>query len=183
MAENYLHTGEAIICYHCGDHCDEEHVIQDGKDFCCNGCKTVYDILKENDLCNYYDLEKTPGITLKSKSYGDKYNYLDNPDIQQQLLDFHQGSTAKVSFHIPSIHCSSCIWLLENLYKLNDGVRYSRVHFTRKEVNIDFNPEVLTLRELVETLSSIGYEPYISLDQESRRNFKSVNKKEHNKNY
>jgi len=167
-------TSKEIICFHCGDLCREDHVVFEEKYFCCNGCKTVYEILKDNDLCNYYDLQKTPGISLKSKDFGEKYNYLDNTEIQDQILEFKDGNTAKVNFYIPVIHCSSCIWLLENLYKLKEGVRYSRVNFTRKEVYIDFNPNEISLKELVTTLTTIGYEPYISLEQTKKK--KSINR-------
>jgi P-type Cu+ transporter len=162
------------ICYHCGDLCREDTVLFDDKNFCCNGCKTVYEILKENDLCTYYNLEKNPGITLKGRDYGEKYLFLDQEEIQHKILDFSEGTTAKVHFYIPGIHCSSCIWLLENLYKLKEGIRYSRVHFTKKELFIDFNPEIISLKELVSLLATIGYEPFISLEQESRKKHKNT---------
>ncbi len=165
-----------IICYHCGDLCREDHIVHDDKDFCCNGCKTVYEILKENDLCDYYTLQQNPGINLKSRDFGDKFNYLENEEIQNEILDFREGHTARVSFEIPAIHCSSCIWLLENLYKLKEGIRYSRVNFARKETNINFDPGEISLKELVGLLTTIGYEPYISLEQGSRKKFKSYNK-------
>jgi Cu+-exporting ATPase len=163
-----------VICFHCGDLCREDTVVFDDKSFCCNGCKTVYEILKENDLCTYYDLEKNPGLTLKSRDYGEKYNFLDQEEIQHKILDFSEGKTAKVHFYIPGIHCSSCIWLLENLYKLKEGIRYSRVHFTKKELFIDFHPEIISLKELVSLLATIGYEPFISLEQESRKKHKNA---------
>ena len=161
------------ICYHCGEECDREHVVFDGKDFCCNGCKTVYEILNQNDLCVYYDLEKNPGISLKSKKFDEKYAFLDNEDIWNLILDYHDDKRARVTLYIPSIHCSSCIWLLENLYKLTDGLNHSRVNFVKKEFSADFDPNVISLRKLVELLDTLGYEPKISLDDstpKSRRN-------------
>ncbi len=167
---------EKIICYHCGDNCDREHIIFDDKDFCCNGCKTVYEILDQNDLCTYYDLEQNPGISLKSKTFDDKYAYLDNEEIAHLILDFKDGNKAKVTFYIPSIHCSSCIWLLENLYKLTDGVDYSRVNFVKKEFSADYNPEVISLRKLVELLVTLGYEPAISLEDSDKKSKNSINR-------
>ncbi len=164
-----------VICYHCGDICRGDHVIFEGKDFCCNGCKTVYEILDRKGLCNYYDLEKNPGITIKTKNFGEKFDYLDNREIQDSLLSYRDGNFARVSFYIPSIHCSSCIWLLENLAGLRDGIRYSRVNFTKKEITIDFDPGAIPLRELVTLLSTIGYEPYISLEQEGHSRHKKKN--------
>jgi Cu+-exporting ATPase len=50
------------------------------------------------------------------------------------------------------------------------------VNFTKKEVYIDFNPNDISLKELVVTLTTIGYEPYISLEQEERKSRKSINR-------
>ena len=167
---------EKAICYHCGDNCDRELVVFDDKNFCCNGCKTVYEILNQNDLCTYYDLKDNPGISLKSKKFDDRYAYLDNEEITHLILDFKDEERAKVTFYIPSIHCSSCIWLLENLYQLTDGIDHSRVNFVKKEFSADFNPNILSARKLVELLVTLGYEPSISLADSSKKSEKSINR-------
>ena len=69
MAKYNIPIEDEVICYHCGEHCTDELISYDEKAFCCNGCKMVYEILEENDLCNYYDLEKTPGISLKNRDF------------------------------------------------------------------------------------------------------------------
>ena len=102
-------------CYHCGDDCGDVPIRYEGKIFCCTGCKTVYEILQDNDLCTYYDLEKSPGFSLKRKNFDDKFKHLENPEIAGIVYDFFDGKRAIVNLYIPSIHCSSCIWLLENL--------------------------------------------------------------------
>jgi Cu+-exporting ATPase len=50
------------------------------------------------------------------------------------------------------------------MYKLHAGVKQSKVDFLKKQVAITFNPEELTLRQLAEMLTSVGYEPLISLN-------------------
>ena len=60
------------------------------------------------------------------------------------------------------IHCSSCIWLLEHLHTLNRGIKHSFVNFTRKEVDVTFDESQITLRQVVELLSSIHYIPDLS---------------------
>lgn len=149
-------------CYHCGALCGNSLKIFDDKQFCCNGCKTVYEILSSNELGCYYDLQSTPG-TIPSDIKG-KYNYLENEDIIEKLLEFNDTETSVVEFFIPSIHCSSCIWILENLTKLNSGVTSSMVNFPKKTVRITFKNEATNLKQLAELMTSIGYEPYISLD-------------------
>ncbi len=150
-------------CFHCGlDVVKEDQIIFDEKIFCCNGCKTVYEIFSLNDMSCYYDFEKSPGATpLDIKG---KYDFLDNESIVAKLLEFQEEKTAIVSLSIPHIHCSSCIWILENLQKLQKGINTSQVNFPQKNVRITFNPEIVSLKSIVHLLSSIGYEPYISLE-------------------
>jgi P-type Cu+ transporter len=119
-------------CFHCGlDIPKNEKIIFQEKPFCCNGCKTVYEIFSQNDLTSYYDFEKSPGTTpLEIKG---KYDFLDNSTIVGKLLDFQENNTEIVSLQIPNIHCSSCIWILENLNRLDKGVSFSQVNFPEKK--------------------------------------------------
>ena len=149
-------------CYHCGLKCDTDEIRFDDKLFCCNGCKTVYEILNQNELSCYYDLEQTPGSI--PKEIKGKYNYLDNEEIADKIIEFNDGETCVANFSIPSIHCSSCIWVLENLNKLNSGVKTAMVNFPKKEVRITYKSSQISLKEVVELITSIGYEPFISLD-------------------
>nr|WP_315142471.1 heavy metal translocating P-type ATPase metal-binding domain-containing protein [uncultured Flavobacterium sp.] len=150
-------------CFHCGldiEKADEIHF--DTKIFCCNGCKTVYEIFSANDLSCYYDFEQSPGAT--PLDIAGKYDFLDNPTIVAKLLDFQEENTEIISLSIPHIHCSSCIWILENLQRLQPGINTSQVNFPEKKVRINYNPTLVTVKDIVYLLSSIGYEPYISLE-------------------
>ena len=154
-----------VSCYHCGDDCNSESIRFNNKDFCCNGCKTVYQILNENDLGSYYDLERSPG-KIPEEIKG-KYDYLDTQSIAEKLYDFTDDTISVITLYIPHIHCSSCIWVLEHLNKLNDAISHSQVNFPKKEVRITFRNDKVSLKTVVELLSSIGYEPYISLENTS----------------
>lgn len=150
-------------CFHCGlDIIKADEIIFDTKNFCCNGCKTVYEIFSLNDLTCYYDFEKSPGATPQDNN--GKYDFLDNESIVSKLLEFQENSTAIISLNIPHIHCSSCIWILENLQRLQKGISTSQVNFPEKKVRITFNPEQVSVKTIVFLLNSIGYEPYISLE-------------------
>ena len=152
-------------CYHCGDSCNDSIIQVEEKSFCCNGCKTVYEIFSENDLTCYYDFQENPGA-IPTEIQG-KYDFLENKEIIEKLLDFNDDNTQIITLYIPHIHCSSCIWVLENLHKLNTKIASSQVDFPKKTVRISFNSEITSLKEIVLLLSSIGYEPYISLEDYS----------------
>ncbi len=150
-------------CFHCGNEiAPKDDVIFDDKHFCCVGCKTVYEIFSQNDLSCYYDFQNAPGAT--PQDIKGKYDFLDNEEIVEKLLEFNEDKTAIVSLDIPHIHCSSCIWILENLQRLQNGIITSQVNFPQKKVRITYNKNTVSLKEIVYLLSSIGYEPYISLE-------------------
>lgn len=149
-------------CFHCGDDCSNTEIVFQEKSFCCNGCKTVYEIFSENDLTCYYDLETAPGTT--PKEIQGKYNFLDQQNIIDKLVEFNDESTQITTLYIPHIHCSSCIWILENLNKLHPKISASQVNFGKKTIRVTYDAKNYSLKELVLLLSAIGYEPYISLE-------------------
>ncbi|MGB1210430.1 MAG: heavy metal translocating P-type ATPase [Lacinutrix venerupis] len=157
-------------CFHCGDEC-KTVINHHNKFFCCNGCKTVFDILNDNDLSYYYDIEQSPGTTPFFKE--GKFDFLENKEITSKLLEFNEQGTQVVSLLIPTIHCSSCIWVLENLNKLNPAIKTAQVNFPKKTVRITFSSEEITLKNLVVLLSKLGYEPYISLDDATKKSKKT----------
>lgn len=153
-----------LKCTHCGDECPDDHPIFEEKDFCCNGCQVVYSVLKDNGLSDYYNFDTNPGISQKSVS-NKNYNFLDDEDVINNILEFREENLAKISFTLPQIHCASCIWLLENLSKLNPGILGSRVNFLGKTATVSYNPKNITLRKVVELLASIGYPPELNLQK------------------
>ena len=164
-------------CYHCGTECDQSIQIE-AKYFCCDGCKMVYQLLDENGMCQYYDLTNMPGLTAKGIFTSDKFNYLDNQAVQDQLIQFKQGDQAHVIFYLPQIHCVSCVWLLENLHKINPGVILSQTNFEKKEVKIVYQPSLISLKQVVQLLAFVGYEPMIHLGGNDWQQKKKVNHKQ-----
>ncbi len=150
-------------CYHCGQPCEQEILKSNDKSFCCYGCKTVYEILAENNLCEYYNYQQNPGANQRFVSE-ESYAYLNEPAMQTRLLLFNSPEYASVSFFVPNVHCISCIWLLENLQRLHKGIIKSEVNFAQKTVRIDFNPAQISLGAVARQLAAVGYAPQINLE-------------------
>ncbi|MGB3468615.1 MAG: heavy metal translocating P-type ATPase metal-binding domain-containing protein [Cyclobacteriaceae bacterium] len=166
ISGNSTDTASESICYHCGDKCID--LITEGdKNFCCHGCKTVYELLEAHDLSTYYELNSAPGSSQNLEKTD--FSYLENEEIAARLLDFDSESIGRITLFLPSIHCSSCIWLLENLPALFDGLVSSQVNFVKKQASVTFRKEKLTLRQVAELVSKIGYTPIISLDDQREK--------------
>ena len=153
-------------CFHCSDTCRDTSIVLQNKYFCCQGCKTVYEILKDNSLTYYYDLEPSPGNT--PSRFEGVFDYLKEERISAKLLEFNEQHTQIVNLLIPSIHCSSCIWVLEHLGKIHNGIVNAQVNFPEKTIRIQFNSQKITLFEVVQLLARLGYEPYISLEDDNK---------------
>jgi P-type Cu+ transporter len=165
-------------CIHCGQDCGKNPVIWDEKPFCCNGCSMVFQILSEKKLNRYYDMMPTPGIRLdQENTSGTRYAYLDNDELRMKLLDFSDGGISRVNLFIPAIHCSSCIWLLENLHTLHSGIMHSHVNFVRKEVSITYRESEITLRQVAELLHTIHYIPDFSYNKEKKDDHQKANRR------
>lgn len=156
-------------CYHCGELCREQDIVTQDKHFCCEGCKMVYEILNQNGMCAYYDLNMNPGKSQRIKVRTDKFVFLEDVTIQQSLISFKDDSLTHVTFYLPQMHCSSCLWLLEHLNRINDAMVSCKVNFERKEADIIFDHQRMSLRQVAELLTSIGYEPYISYNDMGRK--------------
>ena len=165
---NAVKDKESLTCYHCGESCDGSIVAHQHK-FCCNGCKTVFEILDENNLCSYYDMNASPGSSFSKQVNAKKFAYLEDEQVAEQLIQFKDRNISTVTFYMPQIHCSSCIFLLENLFKIKDGIKRSNVNFLKREVHITFDNSKLNLRQVVETLASLGYDPHINLNDLTRK--------------
>lgn len=164
-----IQAKEGILnCYHCGDECDTIVRAHD-KHFCCEGCRSVYEILNKSGMCDYYEISNNPGVSQRINVRADKFAFLDDEKIQSSLISFRDDEQTHITFYLPQMHCSSCLWLLENLYRLNSGVVTSKVNFPRKEAEVIFDHRKVSLRQVAELLTSIGYEPYISLNNLDRK--------------
>ncbi len=165
----YSLAGSQAVCYHCGEPCVADSLVYDDKPFCCAGCKTVYELLSGNDLSCYYDLNARPGTAQKAGRSRVKYDWLDDPQAAARLIQYTDDEISIASFKIPTIHCSSCIYLLENIYKIQPAIVRSQVDFVHKTVRLTFRKNDISLRQSVELIASLGYEPQLTFnDLESK---------------
>ena len=151
-----------VNCYHCGEPCTEDRRLHDSKDFCCQGCEVVYDLLNEAGLCDYYALEERPGVKQRSSVDEQRTELFDLAEVRERIVEFSEAGISRVRFHVPQMHCSSCIWLLENLHRMEPAILRSRVSFTQKELTITFREERFPLGQLVKLLRKIGYGPQLT---------------------
>nr|MBP6456527.1 heavy metal translocating P-type ATPase metal-binding domain-containing protein [Chitinophagaceae bacterium] len=142
--------------------CIDSSIHINEKYFCCNGCNNVYLLLHQHQMEDYYCLNEVPGKKIELQ-HSNKFDFLNDEEIIQKIISFKNEKIIQVEFYLPQIHCSSCLWLLEHLYKINENINSSQVNFLDKKVKIQFNYNFISLKEVADLLTTIGYEPYISM--------------------
>lgn len=147
-------------CTHCGDACGTDALQHAEQPFCCAGCVSVYQILREHNLLDFYAIDADAGQK-QDKAKSD-YAWLDVPKLAERVVSYREETRWQVSIELPAIHCASCLWLLERLPHIFPAVYQCRVDFGRKRANIAFDPTRLSFRQLAEHLAAIGYPPHFS---------------------
>lgn len=151
-------------------HCDEQAILplfmtQDhGKKlpFCCNGCLTVYEVLKEQGLSSYYDIKKNSGI-IKRRSPVEigkgHFSYLDNEQFQKEHCYLSPDENRMMDFYLEGIHCLACLWLIEKLPEFTPGVLRSKLDLEKSIVSVSIN-NLGSFSSVASELNRLGYRPH-----------------------
>lgn len=152
-----------VTCAHCGAACPDARIRHEDLLFCCTGCRAVFQILHASGLGRFYALEKQPGVRVAEAPSADRFAFLDAGSLREQLADYADERVTRVTLRVPTIHCLACVWLLENLFRIDPAIGASRVNFPRKELTLSFDHTRLPFSRLVQRLASLGYEPELNL--------------------
>mgnify|MGYP001627260872 FL=1 len=155
-----------VCCAHCGEPVPTSMANAEPLVFCCDGCRAVYGILQENGLCSYYDVSTERPIAPPPIGSFD-YSAFDDPTARSLVVESEVGDHAQLVFTVPNIHCASCVWLLERLERLDNGILKSRVDLLRKTVRIDANLSRTTVPAVASLLASLGYPPVVTAERGS----------------
>jgi Cu+-exporting ATPase len=154
-------TAVESACHHCGSDASGYPISADGLQFCCRGCETVYHILKDNNLCAYYQFEAHPGLKKGQDSLPSDDELM---VLGSEFTTYRDAQRQHCTLEIPEMHCASCVWLLEKLPTVLPGVYSARVDFVKKKLEVAFNPEVTGFPAVVRLLDSLGYTPALIPD-------------------
>ncbi|MFQ5498977.1 MAG: heavy metal translocating P-type ATPase [Candidatus Zixiibacteriota bacterium] len=162
-----LHISNVVTCCHCGASIDSSRVEGGDEQFCCQGCRTVHRLLVDQGLDRHYSRVRSKANAKLPDLDRNRYSFLDDAAVRDRFVEYSDGSLVRVTLSLPTIHCSSCIVLLENLYRLDGGISSSTVNFLRRELTLLFDENQTALRSVVELLVALGYEPSLSLEEVS----------------
>lgn len=143
-------------CAYCNEVCSPETLVQQSElTFCCFGCATLYDVHKNIEHYQWSD----DNVSIEFKQY-------DLPEVFNQLVDFQNDNLYKVTIAAPSIYCSSCVELLEDLPGIKDHIFRSSVNFESRTLTLTVDKS-LPLSHVAMLLDKLGYPPQLNVSKKA----------------
>ncbi|BAF72877.1 heavy metal translocating P-type ATPase [Sulfurovum sp. NBC37-1] len=165
-----------IACTHCNLKFDESVMITEQKNgktlyFCCKGCQGVYHLLEDEGLDTFYDKLGDTELQPAVQSSEDLEKF-DLEGFKNKYIKEHEDGLYEINLIIEGIHCSACVWLNEKVLHKTDGVIEATINYTNNKAKVVWDPDVIQLSKIIETIRSIGYNayPYDPALQEERAN-------------
>lgn len=163
-------TTESVRCAHCSlpvppGLFEEEAEHQ----FCCAGCRIVYETLQSHGLQRYYDLVEADedGDARPATTSGRGFREFDHEDFAERYVETVEGES-RITFYLEGVHCAACVWLVEKLPSILSGLKESRLDLGRSLVQLRWNPELVQLSQIAVALDRLGYPPHPVVEGEEQ---------------
>ncbi|MFM4831564.1 heavy metal translocating P-type ATPase [Aeromonas media] len=152
-------------CFHCGE------PVPTGSDFtleikgivqpmCCPGCQAVAQTILECGLASYYEHRTAPGIKgeLVPSELAALTHY-DLAEVQQEFVT-ETGTLRESQLSVEGLTCAACAWLIERHLMGLPGLHYVNVNTTTHRARIKWDPDRLSLSDILKGFAKIGYRAY-----------------------
>ncbi len=146
-------------CAHCGLPVPPALVREaDPLQFCCEGCRTVWDVLHGEGLERYYDLrEASGGQGVPARVTGRRYDEFDDPAFADLYARVLPGGLLECDLYLEGVHCAACVWLVERIPRMVDGAAEVRLDVGRSRARVIWDPSRTRLSLVARQLDRLGY--------------------------
>lgn len=146
-------------CAHCGEICPRgAPALESGERFCCEGCRSVWSLLGECGLAEYYRLRALEGATgARPREPAHGRRAYDAPQFLERHALTAPDGRQRVELAIEGLRCGACLWLIESLPRLVFGVLVARVDPGRSTILLEWDPATCRLSEIARFVERLGY--------------------------
>ncbi|MBL0456521.1 cadmium-translocating P-type ATPase [Aeromonas enteropelogenes] len=152
-------------CFHCGEPvpADSHYALEIKgivRPMCCPGCQAVAETIMECGLASYYDHRTAPGAKgdLVPEELAALTHY-DLAEVQQEFVT-DSGNVREIQLTVEGLSCAACAWLIERHLMTLPGLRYINVNTTTHRARIKWDPDKLSLSDILKGFAKVGYRAY-----------------------
>ncbi|MGU5813814.1 heavy metal translocating P-type ATPase [Aeromonas hydrophila] len=156
-------------CFHCGEPVpagsryalEIKGIVQP---MCCPGCQAVAETILECGLASYYEHRTAPGT--KGELVPAELAALTHYDLAEVQQDFVTDSATgshkvrEIQLTVEGLTCAACAWLIERHLGNLTGLHYINVNTTTHRARIKWDPDRLSLSDILKGFAKIGYRAY-----------------------
>lgn len=144
-------------CSHCGT---EFSPSKEGENFCCRGCEFVHDLIQNEGLDRFYDLQDgAVGQPVRDRPFQPtEFNWLEdlaNP-AEQKARD--SNGTSSLLLRVRGISCVGCVWLIEKIFLRQPGGLRADVFPSTGKIHLTWQPGEISLPDFAAELQQFGYQ-------------------------
>lgn len=137
-------------CEHCRlDYQKSQMIEAKGKFFCCRGCLSVWEILHESGLDEFYERLGNNALKPVSLEFSNK-NY-------DEFITKTKEGFSEIYLMIHGIECSACVWLNERVLTKQEGILELDINHLSHKARIVFDEQSVSLAQILNLIESIGY--------------------------
>ena len=133
-------------------------VATDPHQFCCAGCRTAFTLLHDHGLGQFYAFRERRESPVQRT--GRSYEEFDHPAFAALHVRPTTDGLSRIELYLEGIHCASCVWLVERVPLLVNGVARAELDVRRSRAIIAWNPVQTPLSHVARTLDTLGYPPH-----------------------
>ncbi|MFM5412263.1 heavy metal translocating P-type ATPase [Aeromonas veronii] len=152
-------------CFHCGEPvpANSGYALEIKgivRPMCCPGCQAVAETIMECGLASYYEHRTAPGT--KGDLVPEELAALTHYDLAEVQQDFvtDSGTLREIQLTVEGLTCAACAWLIERHLMTLTGLRYINVNTTTHRARIKWDPDQLSLSDILKGFAQIGYRAY-----------------------
>jgi len=148
-----------VACDHCGLPVPRGLVREDAeRQFCCNGCAVVWDVIHAHGFERYYRIREGQEIEEQAaRVSGRGYREFDDPAFHELYVRPSDDGALSTELYLEGVHCAACVWLVEKTPLAIPGVASIRLDLQRSMARVTWDPGTTTLSAVARFLDSLGY--------------------------
>lgn len=137
------------ICKHCGT-----TFAATAKEavFCCAGCAQVYERIREAGLETFYAMRDEAGRPVDAAAV-DRAAFAWAAALQATS----EAQGCRCQLRLDGLSCLGCAWLVEHLFKRQQGAEQARVSLEGRSLWMQWQPRAFDLAAFLAELRSFGY--------------------------
>lgn len=131
-------------CAWCGAQVEAVGVV-----YCCHGCETAADMVREAGLGRHFERREAPSPRPSGRSAG----------WEHLPVETAADGDHVAMLRIDGLRCGSCVWLVERVLQGAPGVREVQVSYASGSCALRFDPTQTDLGQLAHRVEDLGYSP------------------------